>query len=135
MISIRQPWAWLICAGFKDVENRVWPTRWRGRVAIHASRYVPYEVDVFEIETKFGIKIPRHEFEFGGIIGTAEVTDCVNAHTSPWFFGPFGFLLRDARRCGFLACTGVAGRFSETPENFDEGSPVNVTIVREPELF
>jgi hypothetical protein len=23
-LSIRQPWAWLICAGYKDVENRTW---------------------------------------------------------------------------------------------------------------
>jgi hypothetical protein len=23
-LSIRQPWAWLICAGYKDVENRSW---------------------------------------------------------------------------------------------------------------
>jgi len=23
-LSIKQPWAWLICAGYKDVENRTW---------------------------------------------------------------------------------------------------------------
>ena len=36
-ISIKQPWAYLICAGIKDVENRTWPTKYRGRVYIHAS--------------------------------------------------------------------------------------------------
>lgn len=23
-LSFKQPWAWLICAGYKDVENRDW---------------------------------------------------------------------------------------------------------------
>lgn len=36
-ISIKQPWAYLICAGIKDVENRTWATKYRGRVYIHAS--------------------------------------------------------------------------------------------------
>lgn len=36
-ISIKQPWAYLICAGIKDVENRTWPTKYKGRVYIHAS--------------------------------------------------------------------------------------------------
>jgi hypothetical protein len=36
-ISVQQPWAWLIVAGLKKVENRSWPTDHRGRMAIHAS--------------------------------------------------------------------------------------------------
>lgn len=36
-ISIKQPWSYLICAGIKDVENRTWATKYRGRVYIHAS--------------------------------------------------------------------------------------------------
>ena len=31
-ISIRQPWAWLIVNGYKDVENRIWPANLRGPV-------------------------------------------------------------------------------------------------------
>jgi hypothetical protein len=34
-ISIRQPWAWLIVNGYKDVENRIWAANVRGRVLIH----------------------------------------------------------------------------------------------------
>jgi hypothetical protein len=37
ILSIRQPWASLIVAGVKDVENRTWPMRYRGRVLIHSS--------------------------------------------------------------------------------------------------
>jgi ASCH domain len=30
VIVIRQPWAWLIVNGIKDIENRSWRTRYRG---------------------------------------------------------------------------------------------------------
>ena len=38
-ISVQQPWASLICAGIKDVENRTWkPKENPGRILIHASK-------------------------------------------------------------------------------------------------
>jgi hypothetical protein len=37
-LSIRQPWAWLIVNGFKDLENRSWSTAFRGPVWIHAGK-------------------------------------------------------------------------------------------------
>jgi len=36
-LSVKQPWAYLLCAGIKDIENRTWKTNYRGRVFIHAS--------------------------------------------------------------------------------------------------
>ena len=37
-LSIQQPWASLVCAGIKDVENRTWkPAQVPGRILIHAS--------------------------------------------------------------------------------------------------
>ena len=39
-LSIRQPWAWLIVNGYKDIENRDWPTKFRGRMLVHAPRRV-----------------------------------------------------------------------------------------------
>ena len=30
-LSIQQPWAWFIVNGYKDVENRTWSTKFRGR--------------------------------------------------------------------------------------------------------
>ncbi len=38
ILSIRQPWAWLIVNGYKDIENRTWSTRFRGKVLIHAGK-------------------------------------------------------------------------------------------------
>lgn len=34
-LSIQQPWAWLIVNGYKDVENRDWNTKFRGRFYVH----------------------------------------------------------------------------------------------------
>ena len=36
-ISIRQPFASLICRGIKTIENRSWDTTYRGKLLIHAS--------------------------------------------------------------------------------------------------
>ncbi|WP_229215634.1 ASCH domain-containing protein [Duganella sp. CY15W] len=40
-LSIRQPWAWLIVNGYKDIENRSWSTNVRGKVLVHASKGAP----------------------------------------------------------------------------------------------
>ena len=36
-LSIRQPFASLICRGIKTIENRSWKTTYRGKLLIHAS--------------------------------------------------------------------------------------------------
>jgi hypothetical protein len=54
VISIRQPWASLIVIGAKDVENRTWPTRYRGPVLIHASQRAD-DVSSDAIEHRFGL--------------------------------------------------------------------------------
>ena len=38
VLSIKQPWAWLICVGCKTIENRTWARKYRGPVLIHASK-------------------------------------------------------------------------------------------------
>jgi len=37
VLSVKQPFAAMLCAGLKDVENRTWTTDFRGRLLIHAS--------------------------------------------------------------------------------------------------
>mgnify|MGYP000862248074 CR=1 FL=1 len=40
VLTVRQPWSYLICSGIKDIENRTWelPEKYKGeRVLIHAS--------------------------------------------------------------------------------------------------
>jgi hypothetical protein len=110
-LSLRQPWAWLVAAGHKDVENRTWATRFRGEFLLHAAKtfdHAGYERVLRE--THLVLPAPG-EFERGGIVGTAELVDCVTRHDSPWFWGPYGFVLRNARPLPFQPLRGMPGFF------------------------
>lgn len=107
-LSVRQPWVWSIFHIGKDVENRDWSTRVRGRVAIHASKTMTRDDYEGCLATCHHISriwpfppdlaLPRRaDLTFGALIGTVEIVDCVASSTSPWFFGEFGFVLREPR--------------------------------------
>jgi hypothetical protein len=110
-LSLRQPWAWLAAEGIKDVENRTWATRFRGEFLIHAAKTfdrAAYERLLHEAQ----VVLPAPgEFERGGIVGAAELVDCVTHHDSPWFWGPYGFVLRRARPLPFHPLRGLPGFF------------------------
>ncbi len=110
-ISIRQPWAWLILTQGKDIENRNWPTKFRGRIAIHASKTMDYDGVAFAIERGVIFRCNPRELPRGGVVGTVEIVDCVIASDSQWFFGPYGFLLRKPKPCGLIPCLGKLGVF------------------------
>lgn len=113
-LSIRQPWAWAIIYGGKEVENRTWPTKFRGRFLVHASKSFDqkgYEW-IANNENRLGLQLPQiEEFRLGGIIGSIEIFDCVANHGSLWFFGPYGFVLRNPEPMRFKECKGKLGFF------------------------
>ena len=114
-LSIRQPWAWLIVHRHKDIENRNWPTKFRGPVLIHASKGMTRDeyAAAFATAEEQGIELPPFEdLPRGGIVGQATIADCVQAHASPWFFGDYGFVLADAEPLPFCPCKGRLGFFS-----------------------
>jgi len=109
-LTICQPYAWLIIKGIKPVENRTWATTYRGPLFIHAAlRLHDHPIDA--IERKHRIKIDRDALKFGGIIGVVELIDVVTAHSSPWFEGPFGWVLSRPRRLAFRRLRGNTGLF------------------------
>lgn len=117
-LSIRQPWAWLIVHGHKPVENRDWRTDYRGDFLVHAGKTMPrvyYEDVATQLAVTLGGQAPTlppfEQLERGGIVGTARLVDCVTAHPSPYFFGPFGFVLADARPLPFVPMNGQLGWF------------------------
>lgn len=121
-ISIRQPWAWLIVNGFKNIENRTWQTKYRGPILIHAGLTVDREAETdFRVECRRR-KIPfPKELEKGGIVGRVEIVDCITHSHSRWFEGPCGFILRRAKPLPFFACRGKLGIFEvDYPEPLDE---------------
>lgn len=113
-LSIRQPWAWLIAFGHKPVENRTWSTSFRGPLLIHAGKKIDNEGWLWVRENFPEIALPER-FEVGGIVGRATLTDCVEEHASPWFFGPFGFVLHHAEPLPFMPCRGRLGLFEVQP--------------------
>ncbi len=114
-ISIRQPWAWAIINAGKDIENRDWSTKFRGPVCIHAAKNVTWsEWDdaLFFMMGKMDVHPPlRIDIAKGGIIGTADIVDCVEVSDSPWFFGRYGFVLRNVQPVEFIPCNGALGFF------------------------
>ena len=112
-LSILQPWAFLIVHGGKDVENRRWRTDVRGRFLVHAGKKWGPEQreDVAYVRRHFpNIELPD-QFDLGGIVGAATLRDCVEQFDSPWFAGPYGFVLQDQRPCEFVPYRGELGWF------------------------
>ncbi|MEK6418463.1 MAG: ASCH domain-containing protein [Burkholderia gladioli] len=119
-ISIRQPWAWLIAAGLKDIENRTWRTSYRGPILIHAAKGMTrdeYEdVDFWLSDEGFAITLPAREtLHRGGIIGVAELVNCFEwgVGASPWHMpGQYGFKLENFRALpSFVPYKGRLGIF------------------------
>lgn len=109
-LSIRQPWAWLIVHGHKDVENRTWSTLYRGEFLVHAAKRMTdaeWE-DAAWFAQERGVQVPLpYELHFGGVIGQAEIYDCLLTSDSRWHEpAQWGFMLRNARPLPFQPCAG-----------------------------
>lgn len=115
-LSVRQPWAWLIVNGHKDIENREWATRQVQRVFIHTgTRMTRPEYDACRLFcAKFDKQhlVPNfHALMLGGIVGAVDIVGCVTKSESPWFVGAYGFQLANAQELPFRACKGSLGFF------------------------
>jgi len=144
-LSIRQPWAWLIVrpdltnelararaygsGAMKDIENRVWNTRQRGQILIHASAsntfndYMLARDFIASSPTlrALGIEMPaRDELQRGGIIGVADLVDCTRNTNSPWYMGHVGLKLANARPLPFTPFKGSL-KFFDVPDEVLEG--------------
>lgn len=92
-LTICQPYAELIARGEKRVENREWPTRYRGPLLIHAGKsrtWLDGETDD-ELAEEFGRRI-----EFGAIVAKSMLVACLHINdieagkyrtTYPWIEG------------------------------------------------
>lgn len=121
-LSVRQPWPWGILVAGKEIENRTWWTAVRGPIALHAGlgmTRAEYEdflstCHTISYERPFpaGLTLPPFkELPRGGIVGVVDIVDCVTSHPSPWFFGPYGFVLANARPVDFIPVKGALGFF------------------------
>lgn len=84
-LTVRPAFAWAIFNAGKDVENRSWPTNYRGPLVIHASASIASaddDADTIE-EVNPAAKVPI-ELECGAVIGIVDVVDCRRDSSSPW---------------------------------------------------
>lgn len=109
-LTVRQPWALLIVNGTKTIENRTWATSYRGPLYIHAGNKL-HDVPRETIQRRYRIRIDPDHMQFGGIIGVVDLIDIVRRSSSPWFEGPFGWVLRNPRPISFVRMPGQQGLF------------------------
>ena len=112
VLTLTQPWAWVVVHGGKDVENRRWNTKYRGPVLIQASesmsrlQYEEAREFCERVWDEEGIDpdiMPPHDsprLARGAIVGRAWITGVVPPHEGagggyrPWHMREqFGFLL------------------------------------------
>jgi hypothetical protein len=112
-LAIRQPYAWLVVNGIKDIENRSRRTHYRGRILIHASlnEDLLFADSLTDLSTRAGIELPE-AFKMGGIVGVAEIIACERSHGSGWKDpASWGWVLINARPLPFKPCKGALGFF------------------------
>jgi hypothetical protein len=121
-LSIKQPWAWLEVNGYKPIENRNTLKNFRGTFLIHAGMkfdknvfHFLYVQDIFEEVQTAHQNMPEQlndaRYNYGGIIGYAEIYDCVTESDSPWFIGKYGLMIRNPKPLPFTTCKGKLSFF------------------------
>lgn len=127
-LSVRQPWAYSILFGGKTHENRDWPTRVRGTIALHAGK----EMSKYDFEAWY-LFLSHEELHGdwsqngraalaprGGVVGLVDIIDCTTGSDSLWFTGQFGFALANPRplpeHTPLIRCSGKLG-FFDLPED------------------
>jgi len=90
-LTVIQPWAQLIVEGVKDVENRSWNTKYRGRLYIHAGK-----------SKRWPWLAPRHAqydhrtITYGAILGAVTLLDVIRDSASRFAEkGAYHWLLAD----------------------------------------
>lgn len=92
-LTVKNPWAWLIVQGIKDIENRTWRTNFRGRVLIHASANLTkgFYSEILPMSYWGNLNLDKKTDLIaewtdtrGQILGSVEIIDCVQDHPSIW---------------------------------------------------
>lgn len=121
-ITVRQPWASAIMHLGKNIENRTWNTKHRGKIYIHASRTIDEDWRIRRNHK--GNRMITHEDikiligngvwqRTGVILGSVDIINVTQWHSrNKWFIGPYGFVLANPQPLPDpLECRGMPGIF------------------------
>ena len=132
-LTVIQPFAELIAAGVKRVENRTWGTGYRGLLAIHAGKALKYGADRVEDMARDWFDLDPAQLAFGAVVAVAELVDCVQLvgdgitpewakRKHPWLDthehreGPVCWVLANVRRLAVpIPVTGERGLWGWKP--------------------
>ena len=144
-LTICQPYASLIARGEKRVENRTWPTSYRGRLYIHAGKSREWlSSDVDEEGENYGI--PLAQMPFGAVVAVATLADCVHidkvgkgmtGQRWPWLAehehtsGPWCWILANVTPIGPWPWRGAQGLFDIDDEELDRAANRQLGITAE----
>ena len=96
-LSLQPPWPYAIFHLEKDIENRNWPTKYRGPLLIHAGKKWSQNGHVF-LSGRMDEYIPHKDHHvFGAIVGQVDLVDCVDMSESRWFFGDWGWVFENPK--------------------------------------
>ena len=90
-LSIKQPWATLIAEGYKTIETRTWAVKYRGPLAIHASKTGSNSeartlwIDLYKTRISPNLGMFPWKFPRGQIIATCTLKEIVR-------YGPQKFI-------------------------------------------
>jgi hypothetical protein len=144
-LSIQQPWATLICAGIKDVENRTWKAASiPGRILIHASAKKVPKILMSQLPEEWASELMNHEalgnitpikdVPLSAIIGYVDVYDFKRKTDSLWDGGDsIKWMLRDAWLFD-EPITGVKGKLGLFDYPLDENNlpPAHKVVLNRP---
>jgi hypothetical protein len=94
-LTVKQPWAYLIMRGLKDVENRTRQTKYRGPLAIHAAQKPSIawtkrsEVGLSHLSQQdydVAWLVREENWDAGCVLGVVDLIDCVRDSDSQWAF-------------------------------------------------
>lgn len=112
-LSIRQPWAELILHHGKDVENRTWETRFRGRVLVHTGKKP--DCSMGELREEY----PQCIATLGCLVGSVQIIGCDKTNTGNRWEMEGQFHFRLANPVAFkmpIPFVGALG-FFDVPDN------------------
>lgn len=112
-LSLVQPWASSVALYGADVLNRTrpLPPKYIGaRVAILAASYRdPFRetVERRRIRERIGVTLPA-DLPRGAVVAVARLVSCTERSSSPWFEGPYGWLVEDVLPVSPFPALGVS---------------------------
>lgn len=120
-LTLTQPWATLMAIGAKQYETRVWPTKYRGWLAIHASAKFPKECRVLCAREPFRARLAQAGYlgsmslPLGRVVGVVCVLDCVRTEQVAYKLGAAEHAFGDYSKGRYAFRTAGARRVRTLP--------------------